>query len=141
MKNRILICFTFCISYFFASAQYDVSRVNKKAIESYNKGLEKAQEGKYNDAIESLNEAIRRDANYVDAYLSLAGVYGQIKDYEKSIATYEKAFAIDSNYQSFTRLPYSINLAGLGQFEKALNAVTGLLARTDISETKRKAAE
>jgi outer membrane protein OmpA-like peptidoglycan-associated protein/tetratricopeptide (TPR) repeat protein len=143
MKNRILIVLTISILHFTfsASAQYDVSRINKKAIESYNKGLEKAQEGKYNDAVESLNEAIRRDANYVDAYLSLAGVYGQIKNYEQSILNYEKAFSIDSNYQSFTRLPYSINLAGLGKFDKALNAVTTLLSRKDISENTRKAAE
>lgn len=143
MKNRILVLLTISFLHFAfpASAQYDVSKINKKAIESYNKGLEKAQEGKYNDAIESLSEAIRRDGNYVDAYLSLAGVYGQIKNYEQSILNYEKAFAIDSNYQSFTRLPYSINLAGLGNFDKALNAITSLLSRKDISENTRKAAE
>jgi tetratricopeptide (TPR) repeat protein len=143
MKNRILVLVLISILHFTfsASAQYDVSKINKKAIESYNKGLEKAQEGKYNDAIESLSEAIRRDANYVDAYLSLAGVYGQIKNYEQSILNYEKAFAIDSNYQSFTRLPYSINLAGVGKFDQALNSVTTLLFRKDISENTRKAAE
>jgi outer membrane protein OmpA-like peptidoglycan-associated protein/tetratricopeptide (TPR) repeat protein len=143
MKNRILILLTIStlLFSFSASAQYDVSKINKKAIESYNKGLEKAQEGKYADAVESLNEALLRDANYVDAYLSLAGVYGQLKNYEQSIVNYEKAFAIDSNYQSFTRLPYSINLAGLGKFDNALNAITSLLSRKDISETTRKAAE
>jgi Tfp pilus assembly protein PilF len=56
-------------------AQYDPSKVNKKAIESYDKGIEKAQGGKYDDAIESFQEAIRRDAGYIDAYLSMAGVY------------------------------------------------------------------
>jgi Tfp pilus assembly protein PilF len=49
----------------------------KKAIEAYNKGIEKAQDGKFKDAIESLQEAITRDPKYIDAYLSLAGVYGK----------------------------------------------------------------
>ena len=80
--------------------------------------MEKAQEGKYKDAIESLKEAIQRDGKYIDAYLSLAGVYGQTKQHEQSIETYEKAFALDSNYTSEYRLPYSINLAGLGNFNK-----------------------
>jgi outer membrane protein OmpA-like peptidoglycan-associated protein/tetratricopeptide (TPR) repeat protein len=143
MKNRILLYFTFCILHFTfsASAQYDPSKINKKAIESYNKGIEKAEEGKYKDAVESLQEAIQRDANYVEAYLSLAGVYGQIKNYQQSTATYEKAFAIDSNYTSDFRLPYSINLAGMGEFEKALTTIELLLSKPNLGANTRKAAE
>ena len=124
MKNRIILYFTFCIFYFSfpAFAQPDQSKINKKAIEAYNKAIEKAQEEKYNDAIEFLKEAIEKDANYIDAYLSLAGVYGQIKNDQQAIVFYEKAFALDSNYTSGYRLPYSINLAQSGQFQKALNA-------------------
>src|SRR5215212_3529493 len=142
MRNRFLIYFTFCFLHFTfsASAQYDVSKINKKAVEAYTKGIEKAQDGKYKDAIESFQEAITRDPKYVDAYLSLAGVYGQIKSHEQSVVTYEKAFAIDSNYTSDYRLPYSINLAGMGQFEKALNTINALLSRTNISPNTRKAA-
>ncbi len=124
-----------------AYAQYDPSKVNKKAVEAYNKGLEKAQSGKYNDAIESFEEAIKREPKYVEAYLSLAGVYGELKDHTQSIATYEKAFALDSNFTSDLRLPYSINLAATGQFDKALSAVNALLARPNLGENTRKAAE
>jgi outer membrane protein OmpA-like peptidoglycan-associated protein/Tol biopolymer transport system component len=143
MKNRILICIPFFFLYFsFSSfAQYDVSRINKKAIDSYNKAQEKAGEEKYTEAINLFSLAIQQDANYLDAYLSLAGVYGQIKNYEQSIFYYEKAFAMDSNYAPYTRIAYSINLAGLGKFNKALDAINSLLTRTDISQTTRKAAE
>jgi outer membrane protein OmpA-like peptidoglycan-associated protein/tetratricopeptide (TPR) repeat protein len=122
-------------------SQYDETKVNKKAIEAYTKAMEKAQDGKYYDAIEALQEAIRRDAKYVDAYLSLAGILGQLKDYEKSVAIYEKAFALDSNYTAGYRLPYSINLAGLGQFEKALAAVDHLLGKKGLHPNTQKAAE
>ncbi|HEU4633232.1 MAG TPA: OmpA family protein [Flavisolibacter sp.] len=143
MKNRLLL-FSACYILFFtfsASAQYDPSKINKKAMEAYTKGIEKAEEGKYKDAIESLQEAINRDAKYVEAYLSLAGVYGQLKNYQLSTATYEKAFSLDSNYTSDFRLPYSINLAGMGAFEKALNAITILLSKPNLSSNTRKAAE
>ncbi|MES2881046.1 MAG: flagellar motor protein MotB, partial [Bacteroidota bacterium] len=115
--------------------------VNKKAIEAYNKAIEKAQEDKFNDAIEMLQEAIRRDGNYVDAYLSLAGVYGQLKNFPQSITTYEKAFSLDTNYTSDYRLPYSINLAGQGQFEKALQTIQALLSKTNTGANTKKAAE
>lgn len=143
MKNRILLYVSFFIFHFSfsASAQYNPSKVNKKAIEAYDKGIEKAQAGNYKDAIESLQEAIQRDAGYVEAYLSLAGVYGQIKDYKQSTSYYEKAFSLDSNYTSDFRLPYSINLAGMGEFEKALNAITALLSKPNINSNTKKAAE
>lgn len=142
MRNQLVLFFTFCLLHFTfsASAQYDVSKINKKAVEAYKKGIEKAQDGKYNDAIESLQESISRDPKYIDAYLSLAGVYGQIKNHAQSVATYEKAFAIDSNYTSDYRLPYSINLAGMGEFEKALSTINALLSRNNISPNTRKAA-
>ena len=143
MKNLFALLLALCLFSFTydAEAQYDVSKINKKAIESYNKGLEKAQEGKYKDAVDALNEAIQRDSKYIDAYLSLAGVYGQMKNHEASISTYEKAFALDSNYTSDYRLPYTINLAGLGQFDKAFSTINALLAREKMNPNARKAAE
>jgi outer membrane protein OmpA-like peptidoglycan-associated protein/tetratricopeptide (TPR) repeat protein len=143
MKNRILICITlsFLSLSLTALSQYSVSKVNKKAIDSYNRAMDKVQNDDYKGAIPIFQEAIQKDPNYVDAYLSLAGVYGQIKDYQHSVDTYEKAFAMDSNYTSFYKLSYSINLAGLGEFEKALNTVNILLTRTNLDPRSRKSAE
>lgn len=107
----------------------------------YTAALEMAQEERYPQAIQLLQQAIGRDAGYVEAYLSLAGVYGQIKDYDQSIATYEKAFALDSNFTADYKLPYSINLAAKADFEKALNSINALLSRPTVSENTRKAAE
>ncbi|MGZ3925077.1 MAG: OmpA family protein [Flavisolibacter sp.] len=143
MKNRVLTCFT--VSFLYLSlpsfSQYNVSKVNKKAIESYNKAMERVQSDDYKAAIPIFQDAIQKDPNYIDAYLSLAGVYGQIKNYQQSVDAYEKAFSLDSNYTSFYRLSYSINLAGLGQFEKALNTVNSLLTRSDLDPRSRKSAE
>ena len=143
MKGHKQAVFTFYFLLFTlcAFAQYDPSKINKKAIEAYDKGIGKAQAGNYKDALESLQEAIQKDANYVEAYLSLAGVYGQMKDYRQSTVFYEKAFALDSNYTSDFRLPYSINLAGMGEFDKALNTINILLSKSNLNSNTRKAAE
>ena len=133
MKNlRPIFSFLLILSSLFSVAQYDPNKIDRKAIEAFNKASEKAQDGKYEEAIESLKEAIRRDAGYVDALLSLGGLYGELKDYRQSIQHYEKAFSIDTNYTSGYRLPYSINLAGTGQFEKALHTIEALLTREDL---------
>ncbi|WP_082886640.1 OmpA family protein [Flavisolibacter tropicus] len=141
--NHLKAIISFCLvsSSLMSVAQYDASKVNKKAIEAYTRGLENAQEDRYNEAIQDLQEAIQRDPKYVEAYLSLAGVYGQMKNREQSVATYEKAFTIDSNYTSDFRLPYSINLAGMGQFDKALQTIDALLAKSNLNPNTRKAAE
>lgn len=143
MKNLFHFACAYCLLLIanFSFAQYDPSKIDKKAIEAFNKAYEKAQEEKYNDAIELLKEAIERDKNYVDAYLSLAGIYGQIKNAEQSVSYYEKGFQLDSNFSSSYRLPYSINLAKLGQFSKALNTINALLARKDLHENTKKASE
>ena len=123
------------------SAQYDASRINKKAVESYNRGLEHAQDGNFKEAVKWLLESVQKDPNYIEAYLSLAGVYGQMKNREQSVVFYEKAFRIDSNYTSDYRLPYAINLAGLGRFDQALNTIQALLSKVNLSANTRKAAE
>lgn len=143
MKDHKKALFSFCFFLFsFGSfAQYDLSRINKKAVEAYEKGIEKAQADNFPAAIALLQEAIQKDPRYIEAYLSLAGVYGQQKNYEQSTTYYEKAFALDSNYTSDFRLPYSINLAGMGRFDQALSAIDALLSRQNLAANTRKAAE
>ena len=110
------------------SAQYDPGKINKKAVQIYEQALERAQDGNLVNAAGLLLQCIEIDKKYVDAYLSLAGVYGQLKNHTNSIKYYEQAFAIDSDYTAEYKLPYSINLAATGEFEKALIAINNLLA-------------
>ena len=114
MKKTILV-FTSLIFVSLTFGQgYDPEKINKKAVTVYNQALEKAQGRDYKAAVNLLLQSINIDSKYVDAYLSLAGVYGQLKDYPNSTTWYEKAFAQDSDYTVEYKLPYSINLAGMG---------------------------
>jgi len=142
MKNlRILSLLFFLFIINTTRAQYDASKMSKKAVEAYNKGFVKATEGNFKEAIPLLQEAVKREPNYIDAYLSLAGIYGEMKNYPQSTSFYEKAFGIDSNYTYEYRLPYSINLAGQGKFDEALHIINTLLAQPKLSPNTKKAAE
>ncbi|HVS96485.1 MAG TPA: OmpA family protein, partial [Puia sp.] len=122
-------------------AQYDPDKVNKKAVALYNKALSEAQDGDMKAGITTLEAAIRIDKTYADAYLSMAGMYAATKDYRAAVDTYEKAKAIDTSYFLDYNLPYSIDLAGMGNFEKALDAVNRFLTISNLNETSRKAGE
>jgi outer membrane protein OmpA-like peptidoglycan-associated protein/tetratricopeptide (TPR) repeat protein len=124
-----------------AQAQYNPDKVNKKAAQLYSKALEQAQGDDFKTGIKTLQEAVRVDQSFEDAYLSMAGMYGELKNYQDAIASYEKAKAIDSNYFMDYNLPYSINLAGRGDFMAALQAVNVFLTVPDLNEKSRKAGE
>ncbi len=142
MKNLRFLLMAFCLFLLHTShAQYDPTKINKKAVAAYNEALENAEQARFTESITSLQKAIQLDAHYIDAYLSLAGVYGQVKNYPQSVVYYEKAFALDSNYTSEYMLPYAINLAGEGEFEKALATINYLLAKPNLSPNTKKAAE
>ncbi|MBS1599545.1 MAG: PD40 domain-containing protein [Bacteroidetes bacterium] len=138
MKNLSFLLLLFCVQ--FARAQYDPEKVSKKAATLYSKALDLARDEKFKEGIDLLKQAVIVDKNYEDAYLSMAGMYGELKDYQNAIDNYEKAKSIDSNYFKEYSLPYSINLAGKGQFEKALAAVDDFLTVSNLNETSLKAA-
>jgi outer membrane protein OmpA-like peptidoglycan-associated protein/tetratricopeptide (TPR) repeat protein len=130
-RSPYLLYFTFSLLHFsIVSAQpYDPSKVNKKVVQLYNQAIERAQDGNLIHAVGLLKQCIEQDNKYLDAYLSLAGVYGQLKNYKNSVECYEKAFVQDTNYTMDYKLPYSIQLAGLGEFEKALDVINELLEK------------
>lgn len=140
MKNLFLLLSLNLGLTLFSFAQYDVTKVDRKAVAAYEKALELADANQYKGAVVLLQQAIARDERYMDAYLSLAGVYGQLKEYGLSTSAYEKAFAIDSVYGADFWLPYAINLAGKGDFDKALQTVNKILARPNLNSTTKKAA-
>ncbi len=113
---------------------YDPEKVNKKAGEIYGRAYEEAQDGKYAEAIQHINEALKIDPKLVDAYLSRAGIYANMKDYVQSVKDYETCLQLDSVYSRIFLLPYSVSLAGTGNFEAALNAVNNFLTIPKLND-------
>jgi outer membrane protein OmpA-like peptidoglycan-associated protein len=140
MKNHgILLLFGLLLTGQFLQAQYNPEKVNKKATQLYAKALELAQNEDFKGGIEALRQAVRIDSGFEEAYLSMAGMYGELKNYQAAIDNYEKARAIDPNFFLDYNLTYSINLAGKGAFDKALQAVTLFLTDSSLNDVSRKA--
>ena len=138
-KNcTLLLIFAFC--FLFTRAQwYDPDKVNKKAGDIYALAYEDAQAGKYTEAINKINEAIKNEPRFVDAYLSRAGIHANLKNYVSSVRDFETAIQLDSVYSKTYLLPYSISLAGDGKFLLALEAVNKFLSITTLNEQSIKA--
>ncbi|MEO7922502.1 MAG: OmpA family protein [Chitinophagaceae bacterium] len=128
MKRSFFFLILFCTLYP-AFSQYNPEKINKKAIALYNQAQERAIDENYASAAGLLLQAIEADKNYVDAYLGLGSIYGKIKNYKSSTLYFEKAFALDSVYTLDYKYTYAAHLAGLGEFEKALNAINELFAK------------
>ncbi|UAY51741.1 OmpA family protein [Ferruginibacter albus] len=118
---------------------YDPDKVNKKVGDLYAQGVQEAQYGNYAEALTWINKAIAIDKKFVDGYLSRAGIYSALKNYRSSMTDFETAFKLDSVYTYEYHLPYSISLAGDGQFERALEAVNIFLRSDKINEQSIKA--
>jgi outer membrane protein OmpA-like peptidoglycan-associated protein/tetratricopeptide (TPR) repeat protein len=130
MKKLIILaiyCFSLHINSY--SQPYDPSKIDKKAVALYNQAAERAQDNNLISAAGLLVKAIETDGKYVEAYLSLAAIYGKLKSYKSGVDYYEKAFALDPVYTMEYKFSYSIQLAGMGEFEKALNAINELLEK------------
>jgi outer membrane protein OmpA-like peptidoglycan-associated protein len=131
----LLFC-SFCFS-----QNYNPDKVNAKALDTYDQAIVLLKDGMIKEAIPVLQDCVVLDSNFVDAILSLGAAYGQLKRYQESVLLYEKAKTKDSLYFQVYKLPYAINLAGLGNFEKALEQVDEFLSIPKISDRSINAAK
>lgn len=141
MKTSILsIVFLFCCTFIYAQ-QYQPENIKSSAVQFYNQAMELLKEEALNEAVPLLLNSIKADSNFVDAYLTLGGVFGELKQYKRSVQFYEKARSKDTNYFLIYNLPYSINLAGNGQFKEALTSINTFLSLPDLNERSIQSAE
>lgn len=119
---------------------YNPDAVNKKAADIYAQAYQEAQAEKYYSAIDKLNQSLIIEPKLVDAYLSRAGIYANLRKYDSSVADFDKAIQLDSQYCKIYLLPYSLSLAGLGRFEDALKAVNKFLTIEKLKEYSLKSA-
>lgn len=139
--NKLLPVLFCCFSLGVNAQTYNAEKVNKKAIDLYERALLKLQDDQVKEAIPVLKKAIDIDGGYADAILSLAGAYGALKDYKTAVEQFERGRSLDTAYFKYYNLPYSINLAGLGRFNDALAAINQFLALPELGERSRKSGE
>jgi len=141
MKKVLLLVFLTASFLQSRSQWYDPEKVDHKATTIYLLAVNKASNGDYISSIKMINESLKIDPKFVDAYLSLGGIYAEMKNYTTSVSNFEKAFSLDTVYTKDFYLPYSISLAGCGRFTDALNAVDHFLSNPKLNDRSIKAAE
>ena len=79
-------------------AQYDKTKVSKKAHNDFAEANVAMQMGDAESATKMLNKAIEIDPTYCDALILLGDIYHHANDNKKAIELYHKALLIDSVY-------------------------------------------
>ena len=130
----------FMLSHFHLQAQYDPAKVDKKAAKLYLQSQQQAGDDNFAAGIESLKQAVAIDNRFEDAWLSMAGMYGELKNYQAAVDNYQIARSIDSIYFKDYSLSYSIDLAGLGRFEDALAAVNDFKSIPNLNTSSLRSA-
>ena len=120
---------------------YNPEKVNKKAKAIYLEAYDLASEGAYLKSLKKLDQAIKIYPNYVEAFLSRAGIFADLKNYDSSVVNFRTAFSLDSIFCDEYQLPYSISLAGIGRFDEALIRVKNFLDNEDLNEQSKKSGK
>src|SRR5690349_12982252 len=90
---RILFIYLFLLSGL-AAAQMPLATKSKKAIELYTEADNYRVRGQNSQAIGMLNEAIKKDKNFVEAYYRLGIIYMTLKDFPQAIKNFEKGLIL-----------------------------------------------
>ncbi|MEO7444407.1 MAG: OmpA family protein [Ferruginibacter sp.] len=135
----LLLTFIFFITANLHAQWYNPDKVGKKAGEVYGNAYEAARTQQYEKALGLLSQALKMDPRFVDVYLSRAGIYAEMKNYLASVNDYRDAYKLDSIYSSTYDLPYSISLAGRGEFKFALDKVNNFLSSPKLNEQSKRA--
>src|ERR1700759_1417533 len=135
MNIKLFCTILFSLVIIHAQAQYDPAKINKKAVQLFERSMIEGRNGELKEGLELLKEAVTIDSQYADAYLSMAGMYTELKNYQAAIDNYKIARSIDSIYFKDYSLSYSITLAGLGRFEEALAAVNDFKSIPTLHES------
>ena len=142
MKKQLSILLIQILLLFTTNAKaqwYSSEKVNKKAVTAFESGYAAARDNNYTSAITNLNEALKIDANYLDALQARGSIYAVLKNYQAALNDYNLFFTKDSIYAKEYLPEYANAYAGVGNFEKALEKINIILAAPNLSEQKKSA--
>jgi len=125
---KLLLTGCLLLSGIYAQAQavtYENAR--KKAKASFDNAINAIREYKDAEAIHYLQEAIRTEPDFADAYGQMGITYVQMKKYAEAVASFEKLQQLDSNSLRPALQSYSRALAGNGRFAEALQMINRYL--------------
>ena len=88
----------FAILFITFGVQVTVGQSSIAALESYQRGYERQQRGDLRGAISDYDETLKRDSNFVEAYVARASARYRLGDLEGANADYDRAIQMGSQY-------------------------------------------
>ncbi len=95
---RIFLIFLLSVSATALYGQHELRTTSKKALKSYEMGLQAYRQGDYRIAEMYLLEAIEADGKFQNAYMVLAEVYWDKQDFNNAIRYYGYGNSLDSTF-------------------------------------------
>lgn len=112
-----------------------------KALSAFQAGKSQADNNQPDIAQGYFEKALKADSNFIDARLSLADNYVELRDFFKAEKQYEKALALDSIYKPVAFLFLAYTEWELDKYaETALHTASYLRSKPQ-NESKKRAAE
>lgn len=125
--KRLILLFSLGVFAALNSFSQDYTTSNKKAIKLFEEGMDSYNLLYYEAAIESFNQALEKDPNFIEAYILLSQSYAENKDVKNAIVALEKSVKIDPKfYPNAFYFLGEMNLS-IGDYEKAEINFTELL--------------
>lgn len=112
-----------------ASAQMPLATKSRKAIELYTEADNFRVRGQFSQAIGLLNEAIKKDREFVEAYYRLGIIYMTLKDFPQAIRNLEKGLSLTDDIRKQKIFWYDLGESYFttGDYDKAENTLEQFL--------------
>src|SRR5690606_39989150 len=106
MVRILFLAFLFvpCVAW----AQMSLATKSKKAIELYTEADNFRVRGQFSQAIGLLNEAIKKDKEFVEAYYRLGIIYMTLKDFPSAIRNFEKGLSLTDDIRKQKVFSYDL---------------------------------
>jgi len=93
MKKKSILVLTICILW--ACVACCSAAVPLEAISAYNRGVDLAMEGQFDEALLSIDQALSLDQNFTLAWITKAGILNVKGEFNESLEASDRALALD----------------------------------------------
>lgn len=132
-----LLCFSLLQGY---SQVVTPETASKKSRKFFDKGIQMAMGGSFDQAIAAFNQAIAIEPEFITAYIYCADAYQQSGMHAEAESYLEKAIELEPDYNIGVYAKIARSEQMLMQYEEAYAHIQYFIAHPDITgETKRKA--
>lgn len=118
-------------------SQNNYSSNNKSATKAYEKALYFIDLNKYREANVELKNAIKEDANFIEAYLLLADVHRIFSDFTNAKVNYRKAFAINPDFAAERYFYLGEAELKTGDYHQAIESFNKYLGKGKPKENRK----